>query len=107
LTYSATSSSSEASSSTPTSQARASSTEVTERDRHVEQVLDPPDQGQRGLRARRLGDVVRNRCPERGGRDAESRTGVLEHADDAGQGPRTARVPSPAGLRGRHRYRCR
>src|SRR4051794_18167197 len=58
---------------------------VPERDGYVEQVLDVAEQGEGGLGAGGLGDVVRNRRPDRQRRDARLAAGVVEDADDAGR----------------------
>src|SRR5690606_28814800 len=52
--------------------------EVAERDAALEQVLELADQRERGLGARRLGDVVGDRGPVGDGRDVEAQAGVLE-----------------------------
>ena len=59
--------------------------EVGQRDRGLEQVLDLLHQGQRGLGARRLRQVVRHGGPERHRRHVQPLAGVLEDPDDAGR----------------------
>ena len=78
------SSSSSASSLTPRSQARASSTRSRSGRLASSSSSSTPDQGQRRLRAGRLGGVVRHRGPVGDGRDVEPHAGVLEDPDDAG-----------------------
>jgi len=58
--------------------------QVTERQRHVEQVLDPAQQREGGLRARCLRDVVGDRRPERHGRHPALRAHVLQDPHDPG-----------------------
>ncbi len=70
--------------------------QVAERHGDVEQVLDPREQRERGLGARRLGDVVRYGGPQRHRRDAGRGARVLQHADDPGRVPRTATARSRA-----------
>ena len=59
--------------------------QLTERDAHLEQLLDLSEQRQRRLRARRRGDVVGDRRPVGDGRYVEPDAGVLEDPDDAGR----------------------
>ena len=58
--------------------------QVAERDADLEQVLELADQRQRGLGARRLGDVVGDRRPVGDRGDVEPHARVLEDPDDAG-----------------------
>ena len=59
--------------------------QVAEGDAHLEEVLDPAEQGEGGLGAGRLRDVVRHGGPVGHGGDVEPGAGVLEDADDAGR----------------------
>src|SRR6266851_2974877 len=55
---------------------------VGERQRHVENILDPPQESQGGLRAWRLCHVVRHGGPERHGGNPGARARMREDADD-------------------------
>src|SRR4051794_34290602 len=59
--------------------------QVAEGDGGLEQVLDLAEQGQGGLRARRLGQVVGYGGPERHGGYVEPGAGVLEDPHDPGR----------------------
>ena len=80
--------------------------QLAEVERHVEQLLQLGQQGQRRLRARRVGHVVRHRPPTDISTSMPARaSGVGEHADDAGRalvgGRRQPELPHQVPVAGR------